>query len=106
MAYATINFENPQTGAIKQAPVGFSWTVLFFGFFPALFRAHIVGALIMFCAFIFTMGLSNLIFMFIYNKMFIKYLIGEGFKVREATQDPELLANKLKVALPVLVEAA
>jgi len=38
MAYTTITFENPRTEHIKQAPVGFSWTVLLFGFFPRLFR--------------------------------------------------------------------
>jgi len=38
MAFTSIIFENPNTGAIKEAPVGFSWTTFFFGFLPALFR--------------------------------------------------------------------
>jgi hypothetical protein len=100
MAYATINFHQPYTGALKSAPVGFSWTTLFFGFFPALFRGHWVGALAILVLSIFTFGIAGIVFAFIYNKMYVKYLIGEGFKVKNASQDIEFLAGKLKLSLP------
>lgn len=84
MAYAKIYFENPHTGQLKEAPVGFSWTVFFFGFFPALFRGHWAGFAILFIAAIVTFGLSGLVFMFIYNKMYVKHLISDGFKAKAA----------------------
>lgn len=101
MAYATINFKNPLTGAMKSSPVGFSWTTLFLGFFPALLRGHLPGALIMFAIGLLTSGLGFIVFAFIYNKMYIKYLIGEGFKVQATSQDPDILAGKLQLALPM-----
>lgn len=101
MAYATMNFKHPLTGAMKSAPVGFSWTTLFFGFFPALLRGHWVWALIMVCLALLTGGLSWFVIPFIYNKAFIKYLIGEGFKVTSTSQDPEYLAGKLQLSLPM-----
>lgn len=82
MAYTKIIFENPNTGAIKEAPVGFSWTVLLFGFFPALFRSDWKWGVIMFILALVTMGLSGLIFMFIYNNLYIKELIGSGYKAK------------------------
>lgn len=33
-----VMLKNENTGQIKQAKIGFSWTVFFFGFFPAIFR--------------------------------------------------------------------
>lgn len=82
MAYAQVTFENPLTGAMKMAPVGFSWTTFFFGFFPSLFRGHWVGAIVQLLLSFLTLGLSNLVFMFIYNKMYVKQLLGEGFKFK------------------------
>lgn len=101
LAYATINFKHPQTGAMKAAPVGFSWTTLLFSFFPALLRGHWVGAVIIFAISLMTAGLAVIVFAFIYNKMYIKYLISEGFKVENASQDSEFLAGKLQISLPM-----
>ncbi|MBB1491951.1 MULTISPECIES: hypothetical protein [unclassified Paracoccus (in: a-proteobacteria)] len=100
MAYATIDFHHPLTGALKQAPVGFSWTALFFGFFPALIRGHWGGAVIIFLVGFLTFGLSGLVFPFIYNKMYVKHLLGEGFKLSRATSDPADLSRRLRIELP------
>lgn len=100
MAYATIDFHNPMTGGLKKAPVGFSWTTLFFGFFPALVRGHWGGAVIIFLVGLVTFGLSGLIFPFIYNKMYVKHLMGEGFKLAGATSDPAELSRRLRIELP------
>ena len=101
MAYATIDFHNPRTGALKQAPVGFSWTTLLFGFFPALFRGHLMGALIMFLLGFATFGLSGLVFAFIYNKMYVRHLLGEGFKVARSSWDVGRISRKLRIDLPL-----
>ena len=47
MANGSITFENKNTGEIKVAPIGFSWTTLFFSGIPALLRGHIGMGIIM-----------------------------------------------------------
>ncbi len=103
MAFTSIIFKNPNTGAIKEAPVGFSWTVFFFGFFPALFRGDWKWAIIMFIAAVITMGLSSLVFMFIYNKLYIKDLIGAGYKAQSiASGDMSYAGAKVGMEIPQL----
>ncbi|WP_372881387.1 hypothetical protein [Psychromonas sp.] len=108
MAYATIVLENPKTGQVKEAPVGFSWTVLFFNFFPALFRSDWKWAIIMFLLASLTWGFSGLIFMFVYNKLHIKDLISNGYKVKSVSSGAGTVENisaKAGINLPTL-EAA
>ena len=100
MASSKIIFKNSYTGAIKEAPVGFSWTTLFFAGIPALMRGHIGMGFIIIILYIFTASLSNWIFFFIYNKMYIKSLIGEGYKVTSTTIPVELIEAKLGMMLP------
>ena len=107
MAFTSIIFKNPNTGAIKEAPVGVSWTVLFFGFFPPLFRGDWKWAVIMFIIWMITLGLSNLVFMFIYNSSYIKDLIGSGYKAQSiASGDMEFASTKLGMQIPMLETAA
>ncbi|WP_027360506.1 hypothetical protein [Desulforegula conservatrix] len=102
MAYTKVVFENPKTGQIKEAPVGFSWTVLFFGFFPPLFRGDWKWAIIMFLLALLTMGFSGLFFMFIYNKLYIKDLVGAGFKAKSVEMGTiEQISQKTGLNLPV-----
>lgn len=100
MADNKIIFENPHTGHIKEAPVGFSWTVLLFNFFPPLFRGDWKWAVILFLCAIFTWGLNALVFMFIYNKLYIKDLISAGFKVKSVeTGNIEAMSTRLGLSL-------
>ena len=74
MAFATITFKSKE-GVVKDAPVGFSWTTFFFGFFPALIRGDWLWALIMVVAAMVTFGLSGFVFAFIYNRLYIQSLL-------------------------------
>ena len=106
MAYTKVVFENPKTGHIRIAPVGFSWTVLFFGFFPPLFRSDWKWGIIMFLIITITWGLSGLVFMFIYNKLYIKDLIRSGFKAKSVeTGSIDDVSHRLGIVLPVLESA-
>ena len=82
MANNTIYFENPRTGKMKEAPVGFSWTTFFFGPMPMLFRGNWKWFAICFILTLITGGMSGLVFMFIINKLCIKGLIGDGYKAK------------------------
>ena len=104
MAYTTLSMENPNTGAIKQAPVGFSWTCVFFGFFVPMTRGHWGGAFVWFLLAVITLGLANFVLIFIYNKQYLNYLIGQGFKVKGSPTDLRIVEEKLGVNLPRLEE--
>lgn len=75
----TVNLKHSQSGLVKEAPVGFSWTTFFFGFFPALFRGDIKWAAIMFLVACVTFGVSWLVFPFVYNKLYVKGLLENGY---------------------------
>lgn len=80
-------------GMVKECKVGFSWTILLFGFFPPFFRGDWKWGLIQLVLAFFTGGLSNLVFCFIYNKIYINGLLQKGFKPA-ADIDRDILVNK------------
>lgn len=104
MAFDRLILKNPNTGEMKKAPVGYSWTTLFFGFFPALFRADWKWAIIIFLVNLVTWGFAAIVFSFIYNKLHIKELIfSKGFKVTGSEKgNIQYVANQLGLELPML----
>lgn len=78
-----LTLQNPHTGIIRNAPIGFSWTTFLFGPLPALHRGD-------FKWFFIQMLLDALlivpwiIFPFVYNKLHLKKLLNDGYKVRSA----------------------
>ncbi len=67
-------------GINKTSVVGFSWTLFFFGFFVPLLRGDLKWAAIMFILAFLTFGLSHFVFIFIYNKIFTRGLLEQGYK--------------------------
>ena len=106
MAYGTVVFEHPMTKAVKEAPIGFSWTMLFFGFFPPLFRGDIKWMLITFVLVCLTFGVSDLLFCFMYNRLYVKDLVSKGFKAKNAYGGVTLdsASAVLKMSVPRLEE--
>ena len=93
MNLSEINFFNEYTGKYKDAPLGFSWTTLFWGFFPALFRGDWKWAIIQFLLAIVTSGISVLVMPFLYNKLYIKDLLNKGFIPVDASQCEYLVSK-------------
>ena len=71
----------------KEAPIGFSWTTLFFGGWPAVFRGDVLIGLGLVVAGVITWGLSNVIAAFLYNKVHIQGLLDNGYKVHTLPYD-------------------
>ena len=98
MAFAIITFKS-KNQVVKDAPVGFSWTTLFFGFFPALIRGDWLWAIIMLVAAVFTFGFSGIVFAFIYNRLYIQNLLKQGFEVQNYSGDKTLIERKAQIQL-------
>ena len=100
MASSTLHLKHPQFEVVKTAPVGFSWTVFFFGFFPPIFRGDWKWGLIIFVLAICTFGIANLIFMFIYNKLFIQSLLDQGFTSIDSEEILKPIEAKMGIKIP------
>ena len=79
MASTKALLKEKNSGVIKEAPIGFSWTTLFFGFIIALVRGDIKWAIIQFLLSCVTLGIANLVMPFIYNKIYVKELLEKGY---------------------------
>ncbi len=81
MAHSKIIMEN--NGVTKIAPIGFSWTVFFFNFFPPLIRGQIMMGIVMLVISMFTLGVSAIVLAFFYNRMYLNYLLEEGYRFKD-----------------------
>lgn len=93
-----VMMKHPQTGLIKKGFLGFSWTVFFFGGFPALFRGDWGMGLLLLVLVFFTGGISNLIACFLYNKHYTMRLVEKGYQFADSEALNALARSKLGVA--------
>lgn len=103
MAYNKVILTKEDTPASerKHAPVGFSWTTFFFGFIIALVRDDWKWGVIQLILVFVTLGLSGLVFPFVYNKMYLTGLIAKGYRVVSVEKGSiDELSAKTGIALP------
>jgi len=119
MAKETLHFKNKHTGKMKQAPVGYSWTMLLFSIFVPILRGDWKWAFIIFVLFSIVIGVVagvnptaehpegvapwlSLILGFFYNKTYIKGLIAKGYEVTSAERgEIDVISTKLGLDLPL-----
>ena len=77
-------------GKIKKVKLGFSWTTLFFGPFPALNRQDGLWALIILAGLLFTGGFLLPVFAFVYNKVYLNNLLKSGYTLVESKHEEEV----------------
>tara|TARA_Y100000817_G_C16840474_1_gene537750 strand:- start:604 stop:921 length:318 start_codon:yes stop_codon:yes gene_type:complete len=99
MAWTEITLNHPSHKGPRQAPIGFSWTTFFFSFFPALFRSDWKWGIIQFIIAFMTFGLSSFVFCFIYNKLYVKELLSQGY----TSSLPDDVLGPVEVALGVKI---
>lgn len=75
-----VNMINKDTNQIKIVKLGYSWTTLLFGCFPALFRGDWKWFFIILIANMVTVNISTIVFSFLYNKIYINDLLEKGFQ--------------------------
>ena len=84
MAAAKVSLYHRDRHRFCMAPVGFSWTTLVFGPFPLRFR-HPVAWMLMWTVALFaliTLLLSDVVFAFFVNRLYIRSLIKKGYRIR------------------------
>tara|TARA_B100000686_G_C16614675_1_gene875742 strand:- start:668 stop:973 length:306 start_codon:yes stop_codon:yes gene_type:complete len=99
MAFATLTLEDKKNKIIKEAPVGFSWTTIFFGGFVPLFRGDWPWFFIMLIASAISFGLAGILFGFIYNRIYIQNMLKKGFKIKSYDGNKKLIESKAQIKL-------
>lgn len=87
-----VNLKN-NLGVVKESPLGFSWTIMFFGYLVPLFRGDVKYVFIMVILALFTLGFSNFYFMFAYNGIYLRKLLKEGYSPADDYSSNQLKAG-------------
>lgn len=102
----TVMLKHKQSGILKRGFYGFSWTTLFFGMFPALFRGDFItfigGFVVLALLGALTMGIGSIIAMivwaFMYNKYYTRKLLENGYEFADDTGPSAEVKQALGIA--------
>jgi hypothetical protein len=103
MAHNLIDFEHPHSGEFRKAPMGFSWTTLFFGPFVMAARKEWGWFFISLLMTLLSAHLSNVVLAFRINKLYIVWLVNQGYRVSRVKSGTVYEASdELNIQLPTL----
>lgn len=105
---AIIMLKHKETGIVKKGFYGFSWTTLFFGGIPALFRQDFltffglfaISILIGFWSYGIGSLVVGLVWAFMYNKYYTRRLIEKGHVFNDTPQRIEAACAALNITAP------
>lgn len=88
-----------KNGLTRTQKIGFSWTILFFGFVPLLFRGEFWQALLLFISTMLTSGLAQVVYAFFGNRYTGRRLTAEGWHMSGfRTDDAQYARMKWDIA--------
>ena len=96
----SVMMRHPATGLLKKGFHGFSWTTLFFGGLPALFRGDFIFGLAFLALAVLTCNVSSLILAFIYNKQYTSRLIEAGYEFADTEERNARARSRIGMTLP------
>lgn len=105
----SVQLKQKNSGVMKTGYYGFSWTTLFFGGFPALFRGDFLTFIgifaVLFLVGFVTFGVGAFIAMFVwaffYNGYYTKKLLEKGYAFSDFQHINEEAARSLGVSIPI-----
>jgi hypothetical protein len=108
MMATSVALRHKDSGILKTGFYGFSWTTLFFGIFPALFRGDFLTFI---CSFVvyailgfFTFGIgafvASFVWAFLYNGYYTRRLLERGYMLSDTVSANEMARVQLKIAAP------
>ena len=95
-----VMLQHPETGLVRAGYYGFSWTFLFFGWWVPLIRGELVAAALHLLFTVFTFGIWQLIFAFLYNKQFMVRMLEKGYVLADRPEVMEAARVALGIGTP------
>ncbi len=92
-----ILLKHKDSGIRKTARLGWSWTYYYFGFLVPIFRGEITIAVLHLVITIFTLGLFQIIWSFLYNKQHVTRLLTSGWILSDSPEVEEFAKLKLGI---------
>ena len=89
--------KHKDSGIRKTARLGWSWTYYYFGFLVPIFRGEITIAVLHLVITIFTLGLFQIIWSFLYNKQHVTRLLTSGWILSDSPEVEEFAKRKLGI---------
>jgi hypothetical protein len=86
-----------ESGLVKTGYIGYSWTYLLFGWFVPLVRGELGVAVLHLVITVFSAGISQLIFPFIFNRQYMQRMLTAGWYLDPLDANYELTQRTLGI---------